>query len=485
MQVLHISAECYPAAKAGGLGDVVGALPKYLNQAEVDTAVVIPKYHTKWILQQEFNTVYEGMLRLSHQYIPFTIEEVKNDSLGFKMYVANIPGKFDRPGVYADPDGGYYGDEIERYLSFQNAVLIWVNQFWDKPAILHCHDHHTGLIPFMVKYCSEYKDLVNIPTIFTIHNGEYHGAYSWNNMHLLPYFEGHARGLLDWNNTINPLAAGIKSSWRVTTVSPSYMEELRTQSNGLEWLLNNERSKSQGILNGIDTQVWDPATDSYIHATLNGNINTFKAANKEVLAKRFRINPQLPLITFIGRLVKEKGADLIPDTIRRFFHYGHHAAFVVLGTGDAHIENEFRYLRHHFMGRFDAALEYNEGLAHQLYAGSDFLLMPSRVEPCGLNQMYAFRYGTVPIVRSIGGLKDTVIDIGEPSGEGRGIRFDNFNLEDAFVACYRATEVYRNQDFLEQELRPRIMNIDLSWERSAAAYMKVYQEAALEARGNN
>lgn len=484
MQVLHISAECYPAAKAGGLGDVVGALPKYLNQAGVETAVALPKYHTKWMMKQQFKTVYEGMIRLHHQYIPFAIEEVVNDNLGFTLYVANIPGKFDRPGVYADPDGGYYRDEVERYLCFQNAVLTWVNQFWYKPAILHCHDHHTGLIPFMVKHCPEYKDLANIPTIFTIHNGEYHGAYSWRNMHLLPYFDADAKGLLDWNNTINPLATGIKCSWRLTTVSPSYMDELRTKSNGLEWLLRNEHHKSQGILNGIDTQVWNPAQDGYIQAKLNGDINAFKAANKAVLAKRFRISPDLPLITFIGRLVKEKGADLIPDAIRQFFHYGHKAAFVVLGTGDSHVENEFRHLRHHFMGYFDAALEYNEGLAHQLYAGSDFLLMPSRVEPCGLNQMYALRYGTVPIVRSIGGLKDTVPDIGEPGGHGRGIRFDNFSLDDAFVACYRATEVYRNQDYLQNDLRPRIMNVDFSWERSAATYMQVYQEAALEARGN-
>lgn len=476
MQVLHISAECYPAAKAGGLGDVVGALPKYLNQAGVETSAVIPKYHSKWLLKQQYKTVFEGVLRLHHDYIPFAIEEVIGADLGFSLFVANIPGKFDRPGVYADPNGGWYSDEVERSLCFQNAVLLWVRQFWHKPLVLHCHDHHTGLIPFMVKYCPEFKSLADIPTVFTIHNGEYHGAMSWRNMHLLPYFEAHARGLLDWKNTINPLATAIKCAWKVTTVSPSYMEELREKSNGLEVLMNNERAKSVGILNGIDAQVWNPATDYYIHAHLHDNdVSTFKAANKAVLAQRFNINPDLPIITFIGRLVKEKGADLIPDTIRSFFHYGHKANFIILGTGEKHLENEFRQLRQHIAGYVDVSLEYNEGLAHQLYAGSDFLLMPSRVEPCGLNQMYALRYGTVPIVRSVGGLKDSVFDIGEPDDWGRGIRFDNFTIDDALVACYRASKVYENSDYLAQ-LRTRIMNLDFSWEQSAQSYVSVYQD---------
>ena len=185
MKVLHISAECYPAAKAGGLGDVVGALPKYLNKAKIETAVVLPKYHTKWMLQQSFREVYRGTIRLHHHFIPFAIEEVENEDLGYTLYVANIPGKFDRPGVYADPAGYYYGDELERYMSFQHAVLHWLLWMENKPAVLHCHDHHTGLVPFLVKHSIEFNSLGHIPTVFTIHNGEYHGAFSWNNAHLL------------------------------------------------------------------------------------------------------------------------------------------------------------------------------------------------------------------------------------------------------------------------------------------------------------
>ncbi|MFK8104738.1 MAG: glycogen synthase, partial [Saprospiraceae bacterium] len=264
MRVLHISAECYPAAKAGGLGDVVGALPIYLNKAKVDTGVIIPKYHTKWILQQNFQEIYRGHVRMHDELVYYSIEQLQGDQLPFPFYVVNIPGKFDRPGVYLDASGYGYRDETERAICFQQAVLQWVTAMPKRPAILHCHDHHTGLIPFFVKHCPEFKSLANMPTIFTIHNGEYHGAFSWRKMYLLPLFNANARGLLDWADTINPLAAGIKSCWKLTTVSPSYLDELRQKSNGLEWLINHESGKSIGILNGIDANVWNPATDPFL-----------------------------------------------------------------------------------------------------------------------------------------------------------------------------------------------------------------------------
>lgn len=473
MKVLHISAECYPAAKAGGLGDVVGALPKYLNKAKIDTAVVLPKYHTKWMMQQTFTEVYRGTIRLHQHFIPFAIELVNNEDLGYKMYVANIPGKFDRPGVYADPGGGYYSDELERSLSFQHAVLNWLNWMEQKPALLHCHDHHTGLIPFLVKYSLEFNSLTNIPTVFTIHNGEYHGAFSWRNVHLLPPFYSNHSGLIDWDDAINPLAAGIKNSWKLTTVSPSYMEELRHKSNGLEWLLNNERPKSVGIINGIDSQVWDPKTDPFIAHKLGRSLAKYKAANKAALHQRFHLNEDLPIFTFIGRLVREKGAELLPDMISRYLYDGHRGAFIVLGSGDRRLQDIFLSMKAHFGGHFDAAIEYNEGLAHQLYAGSDFLLMPSRVEPCGLNQLYAMRYATVPIVRSVGGLRDTVSDISEKNG--RGIRFDHYHVNDAYHALIRATSLYEDQKSFSA-LQKRIHKLDFSWEQSAAQYLNIYQQ---------
>lgn len=476
MKVLHISAECYPAAKAGGLGDVVGALPKYLSQAGVSAGVVIPKYSLRWINEHQFMPVYQGAVRLHNSYIPFAIEQEVHNTLGFPFFVVNIPGLFDRPGIYADPSGWGYGDEVERYLCFQQAVLQWIANSPGRPAILHCHDHHTGLIPFMIKYCPEYQSLSNLPTVFTIHNGMYHGAFSWSKLYLMPFFIAEARGLLDWADTICPLATGIKCAWRVTTVSPSYLEELKYSSNGMEWLFQHEQHKSLGIINGIDAQVWDPRNDSYIAKNLDEGIAAYKTANKRALLQRFRIDAGLPIITFIGRLVGEKGADLLPDLFASVLQSGMRVNFVVLGTGEARVMDAFRQMRHHFQGRFDASLEYNEGLAHQLYAGSDFLIMPSRVEPCGLNQLYAMRYGTLPIVRSIGGLKDTVPDIGEPDGSGRGIRFNNFDLNDGQVAIYRAADLYFNHRDSFERIRQKIMQIDFSWEKSAQTYIEMYEQ---------
>ncbi len=476
MEILHISAECYPAAKAGGLGDVVGALPKYLTASGTESAVIIPKYNLKFMQENDFEIVYHGSVRIYNQHLPFTIERVNNKELGYDLYMANIPGKFDRAGIYSDPHTGNFGDSISRWLSFQQAVLQWLINFpkEDKPKVLHCHDHHTGLIPFLVKHSPEYKSLANVPTVFTIHNGQYHGNYSWDKMHLLPYFDAEARPILDWGNSINPLATGIKSCWRLTTVSPSYLEELTQNSNGLEDLVGHEWHKSRGIINGIDSEVWNPAKDSYLtHRLKKKDISKFKAENKKALGESFNIDTNRPIFTFIGRLVGEKGAEIIPDLVRSHIKAGYEGAFLLLGTGQKDLMEKLRWMPQEFPGRFDARLEYNEGLAHQMYAGSDFLLMPSRVEPCGLNQMYAMRYGTIPVVRAVGGLKDTVIDVGDEGG--RGFRFQQLTVEDAFHAVRRATEFYRNADDVAT-LRERIMDLDFSWQSSAKQYSKIYDE---------
>ena len=474
IKVLHISAECYPAAKSGGLGDVVGALPKYQCQAGVRTAVVIPKYYNKWILSKDYNEVHYGEIRLHDRYFHFSIQEQVSEDLGFALYVVDIRGLFDRDGIYADTQSGYpYRDEVSRYLAFQQAVLRWVQSWEVLPSVLHCHDHHTGLIPFFVKYSPEFKRLSNVPTVFTIHNGQYHGAFSWTQQHLLPYFYADAAPWLDWSNTINPLATGIKCCWRLTTVSPNYLNELMQSSNGLEGLVRAESVKAVGILNGIDTEVWNPATDPLIAHKFKKSITQYKAANKKVLAQQFHIQEDLPLFTFIGRLVNEKGADLIPDLIYSYLQTGRRACFFVLGSGDPSLKDRFLSMRHDLFNFFDASIEYNEQLAHQLYAGSDFLLMPSRVEPCGLNQLYSFRYGTIPVVRAVGGLWDTVIDAGVPD-IGRGFRHLQFSVEDALDALIRASALYYHKQSLDG-LRKRIMALDFSWDKSAKEYIDLYK----------
>ncbi|MCK6693954.1 MAG: glycogen/starch synthase [Thermoanaerobaculia bacterium] len=478
IQVLHISAECYPAAKTGGLGDVVGSLPKYMTQAGVLSAAIIPKYALKWINHQNWVTVYGGSIWINWRQWHFRVQQQAGNTLGYPLFVVDIPGLFDRPGIYNDPSGAPYGDEIERYIAFQQGVLDWLLSFpWqDRPRVLHCHDHHTALIPWMVKHCPAYQQLAPIPTMFTIHNGQYQGAFGWSNGHLLPPYEAGARGLLDWNGIVNPMAAAIKTAWAVTTVSRSYLFELHQNSLGLESLFRQEWPKQHGIINGIDTHVWDPSTDPMIHYRLEGeNIAKFKAKNKRVLCEWFGFPYDAPLISFIGRLVGEKGADLLPDTYRRFIHSGARSSFLVLGTGEHWTQNQFRAMAHQFPGRFNAVIDYNESLSHQIYAGSDFLIMPSRVEPCGLNQMYAMRYGAIPIVRSVGGLKDTVPDIGEPDSSGRGIRFDQFSMEDTSYAIYRAVSMWHNDPGIVAHLRERVMAVDFSWENTIGQYFGVYR----------
>jgi starch synthase len=477
IEVLHISAECYPAAKTGGLGDVVGSLPKYMTASGRTTAAIIPKYSLKWINAQEWVHVYSGAVRSDWRQVGFSVLQEKSNVLGFPFFVVDIPGLYDRPGIYNDPSGGPYGDEIERYLVFQQAVLQWVISFSEaeRPRVLHCHDHHSGLIPFFAKHCPDFRPLAQTPTVFTIHNGQYQGAFSWKNHHLLPWYDADARGLLDWNQTINPMATAVRCAWAVTTVSDSYLHELHESSMGLEGLFRTEWYKEYGIINGIDAQVWDPRTDLSIRHRLEGeDITAFKRKNKEVLCELFGLPMGVPMIAFIGRMVGEKGSDLLPDAIKTYLHAGGDASFMILGTGERWTEDQFRSMSWHYKGRVNAVIDYNEALAHQIYAGSDFLIMPSRVEPCGLNQMYAMRYGSIPIVRSIGGLKDTVPDVAEPDGKGRGIRFDRIDLDDLGYAIHRAAAMWHNEPGIVDLLRKRVMSIDFSWEDAIRKYFNVY-----------
>ncbi|MGN8226890.1 glycogen synthase [Gracilimonas sp. BCB1] len=479
MRIIHLSAECYPAAKAGGLADVVGSLPKYLNKLGHHCEVVIPKYDNQWIGSQDYETVFEGTFSMAADQVRFSVQKMKKDKLGFPFFVIDIPGRFDRPGIYIDPWSGHgYWDELERFVSFQIAALEWMKVREEKPEVVHCHDHHTGLVPFMLSQCNRYREMSDIPTVLTVHNAEYHGEHELDNFKLLPAFNIDNLGLLDWDGRLNSLASGLKCAWQITTVSKNYMSELAEESSGLESLFQQERKKSTGIVNGIDTEVWDPNTDKLIEYNFSyRNRKKGKAENKKHLCREFGLNPDLPTISFIGRLVREKGADLLPDLFKQVMYSDVEVNFVLLGTGDPQLHQIFASMESDHVGYFDATLEYNEKLAHQMYAGSDFILMPSRVEPCGLNQMFAMRYGTVPIVRAVGGLKDTVTDISKK--EGYGITFDEFSLEAASEAIGRAVNLYVDSS-QHSEVLSRIMKLDFSWKRSAQEYMKMYKALILK-----
>lgn len=481
MYIIHLSAECYPAAKVGGLADVVGSLPKYLNQQGQRCSVLMPKYGNHWMETHEFEEVFSGKFMMGGDQTAFSIQKLIHHDLGFPLFVADIPGRFDRPGVYIDPWSSHpYWDELERSVSFQIAALEWINSLDSKPDIVHCHDHHTGLVPFMMTQCNRYHKLAMIPTVITVHNAEYHGQYDRESYRLLPAFSYSNIGLLDWDGRLNSLASALKCAWQITTVSENYMKELARNSNGLELLFEQERQKSKGIVNGIDTEVWDPATDELIEVNYSfRNRKKGKSANKQILCDEFGLNPKLPTISFIGRLVREKGADLLPDLFDHFMRSDREVNFVLLGTGDPALHDIFSRMASDYVGFFDATLAYNERLAHQVYAGSDFILMPSRVEPCGLNQMFAMRYGTIPIVRAVGGLKDTVKDISEEGGYG--ICFEDFALHEAEGAVNRAIDLYEHEKKFSEVLAT-VMKLDFSWSNSAKKYINLYTELTKKAQ---
>jgi starch synthase len=473
MHVFFVSAECFPMAKVGGLADVVGSLPKYLNRLGVTTSVVIPAYEMPWYEGKLYRVVHQGHFHLGQEYIYFEVRRFEADVNGFPFYTIQIPSKFDRFGVYAGQDGQFFGDEIERYIAFQRAFLTWLRDGTVHVDIVHCHDHHTGLIPFMMKYAYEFQMLSEIPTVFTIHNERYQGAFSWTKQYLLPQFDNWKSGLLDWNDVINPLACAVRTSWKVTTVSPNYMRELMYQSFGLEQLFQSEAWKCTGILNGIDSEVWNPANDPMIVHHFAGDYHSFKRQNKRALCEAAGLHADVPLISFIGRLVHEKGAELIAGVVDTWLSHHRNAAFVILGTGDKGVEAAIHAVTSRYPGHVASILAYNEIVSHRIYAGSDFLLMPSRVEPCGLNQMFAMRYGTLPIVRNTGGLHDSVLDITQQGGVG--IRFDNMEFDQVMHAVWRAVDLYNYPDF-RMECVARAMELDFSWEASAKKYMDIYNE---------
>jgi starch synthase len=468
MRVFHLAAECYPVAKVGGLADVVGALPKYQNLLGVKAAVVLPFYNRKFVQENTFDVVFKAATLLGTRRLYFEILKERTDKLGFELYLVKIPGLVDREEVYQ------YPDETDQFIAYQIAFLDWISYSQQTPDIIHCHDHHSGLVPYLLQYSRLYTRLAHIPTVLTIHNGQYHGVFSWDKLSYLPEIDMSSTGLLEWGGSINPLACAVKCCYRFTTVSPTYLNELSIQSNGLEFLFQLERAKGQGIINGIDTEVWNPNSDAMIPAHFSiKEVAPGKRANKEVLCSRFGLSPDKPLISFIGRLVGEKGADLIAAAIKQSFgeHYGQFN-FLLLGAGEKYIEKEAIELRDKYGGQCNVFIGYDESLAHLIYAGSDFLLMPSRVEPCGLNQLYALRYGTCPIVRRTGGLRDTVIDFGDPGGYG--ICFNNANVADICHSISRAITLYDNAPHL-QHLQKAMMALDFSWDRSAKEYVNVYE----------
>lgn len=466
MEIFHISAECYPMAKVGGLADVVGALPKYQSKAGHQLRVVVPGYDTKFRNDNDFDCTFEGEIKMGNHHFYFKVLKEITDKLGFQLYLIVIPEQFYRTEVYG------YEDDIERFLSFQIAVLDWIAQRDEIPSIINCHDHHTGLIPFMMLYSHKYRRLANTASVITIHNGLYQGQFGFDKLNYIPEFDLSHVNVLEWDNCINSLAVAIKCALAVTTVSPNYLNEINNYANGLESLFNSVRYKSKGILNGIDTEVWNPVKDKMLEKNYSvENFEKGKRINKKVLCTLFELDPTKPLFSFIGRLFEEKGGDLLPQASALALSENFREInILILGSGKSEIENQLKSLLVDYKGNYNVFIGYNEELAHLIYAGADFLLMPSRVEPCGLNQMYSLQYGTIPIVRRTGGLKDTVIDFGD---NGNGICHDQASVGDICYSIRRAIQLYKDKEHLNK-IRELGMKTDHSWERVCQEYLKLY-----------
>ncbi|QAR30698.1 glycogen synthase [Ornithobacterium rhinotracheale] len=467
MHIVHLSAECYPIAKVGGLGDVVGALPKYLNKIEgVESKVVMPYvYNAK---TAEINKV------LDHEaFLPFGKDKLevkiwKTNDFGYNLYLIEIEGFAHREKVYG------YGDDDYYFVAFQVAALYWIHQWDEMPDVIHCHDYHTGFIPFLMKYAHQYPKFRETPSVFTIHNGKYQGQMPWEIADYFPWFDTWQMPLLVWDNCINAMATAVKCAWRVNTVSQQYMKELMDGDASLAPLFRQEWQKCTGILNGIDNDEWNPETDkNLVFNYSQKNAIKGKTENKKALCKRFGFDEKLPIITFIGRFVDQKGVDVLADAIWKAINIlNFQANFFILGSGEQNLSEGVQQMKYYLDDRFNLFIGYDEALARIAYAGSDFMIMPSRFEPCGLNQFYTFRYGGLPIVRTVGGLLDSVIDFEDEGGNG--IRFINLSSDDILHAIHRAITLKADKKRINAIIKNN-MKLDFSWDKAAHNYLDMYK----------
>lgn len=473
MKVLVIASESHPFIKTGGLGDVIGALPNALKKIGVDTRVVMPNYRDiKEDLRRQFKFIKSFGVKVGWRIQHCGIFEYDLD--GVKYYFIDNEYYFKRDGLY-----GYY-DDGEKFAFFNRAVLEFMREIDWKPDILQCNDWQTGMIPVLhkVEYIKEdfYKDM---KTVFSIHNLFFKGSFS---PEVLPELFGYDyqlydNGSLELNGAVSFLKGAINYSDRITTVSRSYAEEIKTPQygEGLDGLLRWKDNILSGIVNGIDYKEYNPNDDNFIFEKYSVDTLDNKEVNKENLQRDLRlpVNKNIPMIGMVSRLTNQKGCDLIISMLDGLLQKDVQVVF--LGTGDQLYENIFREFKRRYPNKVSANILFDNGLAHKIYAASDMFLMPSLFEPCGLGQLIALRYGSVPIVRETGGLKDTISQYNEQMNEGNGFLFKDYNYSRLIETIEYALEVYKNKENW-QSLVKRAMNSYNSWDKSAKEYEKLYRE---------
>lgn len=479
-----------PLAKTGGLGDVCGALPLALEKLGHECSVFLPAYRCalRSSLPMQVTPV-SFTISIGGRHVACRVLRTKLPNSNVTVYLIDQPAYFDREGLYGDKHVGYR-DNCERFAFFCRATMESIEQLGLKVDVIHSHDWQTGLIPaYVATDFGNYHWTKQAATMFTIHNLAYQGQ-SWHYDMLLTgmdwkYFNWHQ---MEFYGELNLMKTGIVFANSVTTVSPTYAREITTPEHGcaLDGVLRDRGQSLIGIVNGVDYAHWNPAHDKFIANRYDAsNWQQGKAACKAALQQELGLefDPHVPLIGIVSRLADQKGWDLIIPLLQQFLHEKN-IQWVILGTGEARYEDQLQELGHHARHKIAAVLKFDESLAHRIEAGSDMFLMPSRYEPCGLNQLYSLKYGAVPIVHATGGLVDTVKDATPQNiAENRatGFRFEGYNLESLRHAVERAVSMYASHSDIWGQIVECGMHQDWSWEHSAGAYERAYQQILVPA----
>ena len=471
MKVLFVVSECVPFAKSGGLGDVAGALPKELKKLGTDVRVILPKYGqipTKY--KENMNHVESLTVSVGWRKQYCGIEMLEFE--GVIYYFVDNEYYFNRESLYGHFDDG------ERFAYFCRAVIESLPVIDFIPDVVHCHDWHTGMVNFLLE--KEYKSDIrykHIQTAFTIHNLQFQGVFPRGILSdLLNVSDDYyTSDQLEFYGQVNFMKAALVSSAIITTVSPTYKNEIQTPYYGekLDGVLRSRNSSLIGIINGIDEDIYNPKHDDMIVSQYDVKNMDRKKDNKEELQllANLPVREDVPILAMVTRLTKQKGLDLVTAVFEELLQED--VQLVVLGTGEHEFEQFFSYLSHRYPEKVKVFIGFDEELAHKIYAGSDMFLMPSKFEPCGLGQLIALRYGTIPIVRETGGLNDTVQSYNEGAKAGNGFTFTNFNAHDMLYTIRRALEFYEKKD-VWQNIMFEAMNKDYSWAKSAFKYNQLY-----------